>query len=176
MRFRIVSSLLLCAAIGFTQAAQAGAWRLGGGGQSVGFGDDLDDVDRGFGAYFSGAYQVDNISLDLQLGSSVHDEIRADELAFYAYAMVGAKFSLPLNQFQPYITAGLTFNSVDFDEFDTISGEGVYWGIGSDILISNNHAINVSYRVSDWDGEDDVFDYDISNSYFGVAYNFRFNH
>jgi len=51
MKFRIVFSLLLCAVFGFAQPAQAGAWRLGGGGQSVGFGDDLDDVDRGFGVF-----------------------------------------------------------------------------------------------------------------------------
>lgn len=175
MKFRIVFSLLLCAVFGFAQPSQAGAWRLGGGGQSVGFGDDLDDVDRGFGVFFSGAFQHGSISLDLQLGSSGHDENRADELAFYSYAMIGAKYSFSSSQVQPYIAGDLTLNSVEFDELDTISGEGVYWGIGADILISENHAISVSYRVSEWDGEDDVFDYDVSNSYFGVAYNFRFS-
>jgi len=89
--------------------------------------------------------------------------------------MIGAKYSFSSSQVQPYIAGDLTLNSVEFDEFDTISGEGVYWGIGADILISENHAISVSYRVSEWDGEDDVFDYDVSNSYFGVAYNFRFS-
>ena len=70
---------------------------------------------------------------------------------------------------------GGSVQSVDFDEFDTISGEAVYRGIGADFLISKNHAINFTYRVSDWDEADDVFDYDISNSYIGVACNFRFS-
>lgn len=174
MKSRIVLALFLCAAFGFTQA-QAGSWRLGGGLQTVDFDDDLDLVDPALGIIFSGSYQQGSISLDLQAGSSVHDEDLADELASYGYAMVGARFSLGSGSVQPYITAGLSLHSIAFDEFDTITGEGVYWGVGADFLISTNHAINLSYRVSDWDGEDDDFDYDISNSYLGVAYNFRFS-
>ena len=111
----------------------------------------------------------------MQLGSSVHDENLADEFAFYGYAMVGGRIVFSSGSVQPYLTLGLTLNSVDFDEFDTISGEGVYWGVGADFLISQNHSINFSYRASDWNGEDDVFDYDVGNTYFGVAYNFRFS-
>lgn len=158
----------------FVLQAQAD-WRLGGGAQWVGFDDDLEDVDSGFGLIFSAAFQAnDLVALDLQLGSSVHDENLADEFAFYGYAMVGGRLVFSNGNLQPYVALGLSFNTVDFDEFDTISGRGVYWGLGADVLISQNHSINVSYRVSDWDGEDDVFDYDVSNTYLGGAYNYRF--
>ena len=184
---RIVTILLLITLAGFTQQSQAGAWRLGGGVQWVEFEDDLELVDEGFGVIFSAAYQQNDIfSLDIQLGSSAHETVLDDddddyyfydddEYNYYGYVMIGGKFSFSTSKVQPYVTVGISLHSIDFDKFDTISGEGIYWGIGSDILITPNHAINVSYRVSDWDGEDDFFDYDISNSYLGVAYNYRFS-
>jgi opacity protein-like surface antigen len=185
---RIFTILLVFALSGFTHQAQAGAWHLGGGVQWVEFGDDLDLVDEGFGVIFSAAYQQNDIfSLDIQLGSSAHETViddddyddydfyDDDDYNFYGYAMIGGKLSFSPGKVQPYVTVGISFHSIDFDEFDTVSGEGAYWGIGADFLITPNHAINASYRESDWDGEDDIFDYDVNNSYLGIAYNYRFS-
>jgi len=192
---RIFTILLVLALSGFTHQAQAGAWRLGGGLQWVEFGDDLDLVDEGFGVIFSAAYQYNDIfSLDFQLGSSAHETViddddddyyfyddddyyfyDDDDYNFYGYVMIGGKFSFSPGKVQPYVTVGISLHSIDFDKFDTVSGEGTYWGIGADVLITPNHAINVSYRESDWDGENDNFDFDVNNSYLAVAYNYRFS-
>lgn len=155
--------------------ALASGWQLGGGGQYVEFDDDLDDVDSGFGIIFSAAYQQSRyLGFDFQVGLSAHEEDRADEDAGYAYGMAGIKFLLASGEVVPYLTAGISVHSVAFDEFDTISGEGIYYGIGAEIKLASRHAINISYRFSDWDGDDDDFDYDVNNTYLGVAYNFHF--
>jgi opacity protein-like surface antigen len=157
------------------QHAKAEGWQIGGGGQYVEFGDDLDDVDSGFGAIFSAAYHQSRfLGFDFQVGLSGHEEDIEDGDVAYVYGMAGLKLLLAAGDVKPYLAAGISFHSVGFEEFDTISGEGLYYGIGLDIGVAPRHAINISYRVSDWDGEDDVFDYDIENGYLGVAYNFRF--
>ncbi len=88
--------------------------------------------------------------------------------------MLGGKFSFGDGGFRPYVTGGISKNSVDFENFDEITGDGTYWGIGADIFINQNHVINVSYRLNDWEGDDSVFDYDVSNKMLTVSYNFYF--
>ena len=157
------------------QPAIAEGWQIGGGGQYVEFDDDLDEVDSGFGAIFSASYRQSRyLGFDFQVGLSGHEEDRKDGDVGYVYGMAGLQFLMASGDVVPYLAAGISLHSVGFEEFDTISGEGIYYGIGVDIAVAPRHSINISYRVSDWDGEDDDFDYDIENSYLGVAYNFRF--
>jgi len=156
-------------------SALAAGWQIGGGGQFVDFDDDLDGIDSGFGGIFSAAYrQSEFIGFDFQVGVSGHEDDDLDEDAGYAYGMAGIKLFLSTADVVPYLAAGISVHSVAFDDADTISGEGLYFGVGADFKLSARHSLNISYRVSEWDGEDDDNDYDVGSTYFGVAYNFHF--
>ena len=173
-RYTSVLIVLILVWIPFHHANATG-WQLGGGGQYVEFDDDLDFVDSGFGAIFSASYRHSRfLGFDFQVGLSAHEEDLADDDAAYVYGMAGFQVPLSESEVVPYLAAGLSIHSVGFEEFDTISGEGFYYGIGVDIGLARRHSINISYRISEWDGDDDDFDYDVENSYLGVAYNFKF--
>lgn len=154
----------------------AKGWYIGGGIESVSFGDDLSDVDSGGGIAFSFGYKFSPLfALDFLLGGSAHDEnILGGEVAQGNF-LAGAKFSFnDPNSFQPYLTVGLSSHSVDFDYFDTIDGTGVFLGLGADIYINPNNAINIGIRSSSWSGEDRFFDYDVTTGIFSVVYNYHF--
>jgi len=157
-------------------SAQAEGWYLGGGAVTSNLEDDLDDdISQGFGAAFSAGYSVNDLfGIEFLLSSAIHDEDITDGYVINDTFMVGGKFSFGGEGFRPYVAGGISRNTVDFENFDEITGDGVYWGIGADIFINQNHVINISYRLNDWEGDDSVFDYDVRNKMLTVAYNFYF--
>ena len=172
MKIRIL--IAICLLWLFCAPAMA-SWQIGGGPVLVSFDDDLSDVDTGFGGLFSAAYQhSDLFAFDFAVGGSIHEEDLQNEDAFYSFILVGGKLTFVEGDTRPYVTFGISLNYIDFDEFEEIDGDGLYFGIGADFLIRESHSVNVSYRVNEWDGEDDVFDYDIETGYLFGAYNFRF--
>ena len=87
--------------------------------------------------------------------------------------LIGAKVSLSApNNFQPYLTAGLSSHAVDFDFFEIIDWTGIFLGVGADIFFDENQAINIGIRSSSWTGEDSVFEYDVTTSIFTNVYNY----
>ena len=166
---------LVAVLIGLLGTPAMASWQIGGGPVIVSFEDDLSDVDTGIGGLFSGAYQhSDHFAFDFSVGGSIHEEDRGNEDAFYSFILIGGKLTFGEGNTRPYLAFGISLNYIDFDEFQEISGEGLYFGLGADFLIKESHSVNVSYRVNDWDGEDDEFDYDIETGYLFGAYNFRF--
>ncbi len=139
--------------------------------------DDLDeDISQGFGLAFSAGYSANDLfGIELLLSLVSHDEDITDGYVLNDTFMVGGKFSFGGESFRPYAAVGISRNSVDFENFDEITGDGTYWGIGADISINQNHVINISYRLNDWEGDDSVFDYDVSNKMLTVAYNYYFS-
>ena len=156
--------------------AQAEGWYLGGGAVTSNLEDDLDDeISQGFGFVFLAGYSTgDLFGIEFLLSTAIHEEDVTDGDLSNDTIMLGGKFSFFGPTFRPYIAGGISDNSVDFDNFDEVTGDGTYWGIGADIFINQNHVINVSYRLNDWEGDDSVFDYDVSNKMLTVAYNFYF--
>ena len=124
---------------------------------------------------FSGAFQQSDLfAFDFTVGGSIHDEDRANEQAFYSFILVGGKLTFGEGNTRPYVAVGISLNFIEFDEFQDIDGEGLYYGLGAEFLIKDKHSVNLSYRVNDWDGEDEEFDYDVDTGYLFAAYNFRF--
>jgi len=156
--------------------AQAEGWYLGGGAVTSNLEDDLDDeISQGFGFVFLAGYSTgDLFGIEFLLSTAIHEEDVTDGDLSNDTIMLGGKFSFFGPTFRPYVAGGISNNSVDFDNFDEVTGDGTYWGIGADIFINQNHVINVSYRLNDWEGDDSVFDYDVSNKMLTVAYNFYF--
>ena len=167
-------TLFLMASSSFN--AQAEGWYLGGGAVTSNLEDDLDDeISQGFGFALVAGYSTgDLFGIEFLLSTAIHEEDVTDGDLSNDTIMLGGKFSFGGPTFRPYIAGGISDNSVDFDNFDEITGDGTYWGIGADIFINQNHVINVSYRLNDWEGDDSVFDYDVSNKMLTVAYNFYF--
>lgn len=174
IRAAIISALLLAFC---SFGAQAEGWYIGGGAAISNLGDDLDDdIDQGFGFAFSAGYGATSLfGIEVLLSSTIHEEDITDDWVLNDTLMLGAKFNFGDGGFRPYVVGGISANAVDFDNFDEITGDGTYWGIGADIFINAKHAINVSYRINDWEGDDDLFDYDVSNKMLTVAYNFHFS-
>ena len=174
-KIRILLLTFLCFT-GGSFSAHATGWYVGGGAMTSNLEDDLDDeISQGFGFAVIGGYRATEIiGIELIYSSTVHDEDVSDGYLFNDTFMLGGKFSFGGERFKPYVALGITRNWVDFENFEDITGDGTYWGAGADIFINQNHAINVSYRLNDWDGDDDLFDYDVSNKMLSVAYNFYF--
>ena len=168
----VFSFLALFASTG----AHAEGWYVGGGAATSNLEDDLDeDISQGFGFAFSAGYSANELfGLEVLLSSTAHDEDVTDGYLINNTLMLGGKFSFGRDTFRPYVAGGISLNSVDFENFEDIDGDGIYWGFGADIFINQNHDINVSYRFNDWDGDDSVFDYDVGNKMITVAYNFYF--
>jgi opacity protein-like surface antigen len=171
----ILPGMLLIA--GITPPLQAGNWYVGGGLQGVSFEDDFDEIDSGAGITFSGGYHSDElISAELLAGSSYHEDAFRDEDVDQFSIMGGAKISFGDESFKPFVSAGISLNVVDIDHYDDITGAGFYWGVGADIFVAEQHAINVGYRSNKWDGEsdDDDIDFDVETNTLTVAYTFHF--
>ena len=158
--------------------AWAKGWYIGGGIESVSLGDDLSDVDTGAGFGFSFGYKFSPLfALDFLWGATLHDDNLSGGEAAQGNFLVGGKFSFnDANNFQPYLTAGLASHAVDFDNFEEITGTGIYLGAGADIFFNQNHAINIGIRSSTWTGEDSGFEYDVTTGIFSVVYNYHFRH
>lgn len=173
--FASLVSLVLLASTSYQ--AHAEGWYVGGGGQTVSFGDDLESIDNGIGFLFSGGYDFDShFGVELMSGASFHDDgITFNGYATHSYVLTGGKLSLGNDSFSPYLVAGISLHVVDFEFFEEISGSGIYFGIGADIAISDQSKLNISFRRSNWDGEDSVFDYDVTTNMFTVAYNYYFS-
>jgi len=156
--------------------AWAEGWYIGGGIESVSFGDDLDTVDTGLGFAFSFGYKFSPLlAIDVLWGGTAHDENVLGGSVTHGSFLVGAKFSFnDPNDFQPYLTAGLSSHAVVFDFFQDIDGTGIYLGGGADIFFNKNQAISIGIRNSSWDGEDSVFKYDVTTSIFSVVYNYYY--
>jgi opacity protein-like surface antigen len=173
---------------GFSAPLQAEGWFLGGGIVSVNFGDDLDYVDRGGGITFSGGYRFDDrLSAEILAGGSYHQgDLFLDDV-LQSSIMGGAKFSLRGEKFKPYGVVGISLNRLvfgdlsnvvkaeDLDDYDSISGLGLYWGIGADIFVAKQHAINVGFRSNRWEGKNNSKNYDVRADMFSVTYNFYFS-
>jgi opacity protein-like surface antigen len=156
--------------------SQAGNWYVGGGLQGVSFEDDLEAIDSAVGITFSGGYHSDGlISAELLAGGSYHEDAFQDEDVEQFSIMGGAKISFGSDLFQPFVSAGISLNVVDIDHFDEITGAGLYWGIGADIFVADQHAINIGFRSNSWDGENDDFDFDVRTETLTIAYNFHFS-
>ena len=163
-------------AFSLTPQSQAGNWYVGGGLQGVSFEDDLEAIDSAVGITFSGGYRSDElISAELLAGSSYHEDAFLGEDVEQFSIMGGAKISFGSDSFQPFVSAGISLNVVDIDHFDEITGAGLYWGIGADIFVADQHAINVGFRSNSWDGENDDFDFDVKTETLTIAYNFHFS-
>jgi hypothetical protein len=173
---------------GLSAPLQAAGWYLGGGIISVNFGDDLDDVDRGGGITFSGGYRFDDrLSAEILAGGSYHEGSLFLDDVLQSSIMGGAKFSLGGEKFKPYGVVGISLNRLvfgdlndvdkveDLDDFDSISGPGLYLGIGADIFVAKQHVINVGFRSNRWDGENNSKNYDVRADMFSVAYNYYFS-
>ena len=172
--FALLVSFVLLASVSYQSHAEG--WYVGGGGQTVSFGDDLQDIDNGIGFIFNGGYDFNNnFGVDLITGVSIHDDSLSNGYAVQNFVLVGGKASLSSDSFNPYLVAGISLHVVDFEFFEDISGSGVYFGVGADIFISKQGALNISFRTSDWDGEDSVFDYDVTTDFVSVAYNYYFS-
>ncbi|MCP4331978.1 MAG: porin family protein [Gammaproteobacteria bacterium] len=189
MKKNLAWGLLLVFLATFSAQSQAeGGWFLGGGVDFVGFKDDLKDIDDGVGFTFSGGYRFnDNWSAELLAGGSYHDADDLDDDTLQTHIMGGAKYSIGGDSFKPYGVVGFSWNRLafgdvedvdeidDLRDFDTISGLGLYAGIGADIFVARAHAINVGFRTNRWNGDNDNTDYDVREDMFSVAYNFHFN-
>ncbi|MFV2081567.1 MAG: outer membrane beta-barrel protein [bacterium] len=151
-------------------------WYVGGGIESVSFGDDLENVDSGRGFTFSFGYKFSPLlALDFLWGATLHDENLGGGTAAHGSFLAGGKLSFnDQNDFRPYVTAGLSSHAVDFDFFQQITGSGIYLGAGADIFLNKNQAINIGIRSSSWTGEDSFFNYDVTTSIFSVVYNYYF--
>ncbi len=172
--FALLVSFVLLAGVSYQ--SRAGGWYVGGGAQSVSFEDDLQNIDNGIGIIFSGGYDFNkNFGIDLMTGGSFHDESLLNSYAVQSFVMVGGKASLGSDSFNPYLVAGVSYHVVDFEFFEEISGSGVYFGVGADIFISKQSALNISFRTSDWNGDDSVFDYNVTTDFVSVAYNYYFS-
>lgn len=170
-----IKALLWISLMLISPVAMASGWQIGGGVALVNFDDDLEDVDSGIGGVFSAAYQHNrHFAFDFAVGGSVHEEDRANEDAVYSFVLAGGKLTLGEGDTRPYIAFGISFNYIDFDEFQEIDGDGTYFAIGADFLIRDSHSVNISFRSNQWDGEDDESDYDVDSEYLLAAYNFRF--
>ncbi len=64
MKKGIATFILPLASTGLAPSTYAQGWHLGGGSQSVGFGDDLDLVDRGSGIVSSAGISINGIDFD----------------------------------------------------------------------------------------------------------------
>jgi len=172
----VLGILMTAVAVFATAPAMAKGWFVGGGIESVSFGEDLKDVDTGGGITFSFGYRFSPLfSLDFLWGGTIHDENLAGGEAAQGNFLAGAKFSFNHpNTFQPYLTAGLSSHAVDFDYFEEIDGGGIFAGFGADIFFAENQAINIGIRSSSWNGEDSGFDYDVTTGIFSVVYNYHF--
>jgi len=162
---------------GLTEQSHANGWYVGGGLVKASFEDDLQTIDSGNGLAFNGGYGFnENISVDLLSGVSIHDGgIVTGDIA-QGFVMGGGKFSFGSDTFRPYLLAGISFHFVDFEFFtESINGNGIYWGVGADIFVSKQGAINFSLRSSDWDGEDSLLDYNVTTEVVTIAYNFYFS-
>lgn len=157
--------------------ARAEGWYVGGGAVTSNLEKDLDeDISQGFGIAFSGGYSANELfGLELLLSSSVHDEDRRDGYLLNDTLMLGGKFSFGRAAVRPYVAAGISLNSVEFEYFRDIDGDGFYWGVGADIFINQHHDINVSFRLNDWEGDASTRDYDVRNRLITVAYNYYFS-
>ena len=173
LRILVTASFLM---IFSSFSVQADGWYLGGGTVSANLeDDDVDEINRGYGAAFNAGYRASDLfGIEILLSSTIHDEDITDGDVFSDTLMVGGKFSFGGDDFRPYVVAGISQNTIEFDNFDDIDGDGTYWGIGADVSISQKHVINISYRLNDWEGDDSSFDYDFSNKMFTIAYNFYF--
>lgn len=162
---------------GFTQQSFAEGWYVGGGIVKASFEDDLQSIDSGNGLAFNGGYGFnENFSVDLLSGVSIHDgSIFTGNIA-QSFVMGGGKFSFGSDTFRPYLLAGISLHFVDFEFFtESITGNGIYWGVGADIFVSKQGALNFSLRSSDWDGEDSLLDYNVTTEVVTFAYNFYFS-
>ncbi len=176
MKIRYAFVVILCSLLLFAGSnGWAAGWYLGGGIESVSFDDDLEGIDDGSGLVFSFGYRFSSLfALDGLWGASIHDEDAAGGEAAQGNLLGGVKLIFSDKQFQPYVTAGLSGHAVDFDFFEEITGGGFYWGLGADIFVADKHAIGIGYRSSSWDGEDRVFDYDVTTQIFTIVYNYHF--
>lgn len=184
--FTLLAGLVLLAA--FSLPAQARGWFLGGGIVGASFEKDLDDIDNGGGITFSGGFQYgDSWSAEILAGGTYHEGDIFEDDTLQSFIMTGAKFSLGSEGFRPYGVIGFSWNRLafgdiddvdeveDLDDFDTISGLGYYFGIGADIFVARQHAINIGYRSNRWNGDNDNTDYDVRSDMFSIAYNFYFS-
>ena len=173
--FALLVSFVFLAGVSYQSHAEG--WYVGGGGQTVSFGDDLESIDNGIGGLFSGGYDFNShLGVELMSGVSFHDDgITFNGYATHSYVLTGGKLSLSNGAFDPYLVAGLSLHVVDFEFFEEISGSGIYFGFGADIALSDQSKLNISFRRSNWDGEDSVFDYDVKTSMVTVAYNYYFS-
>jgi outer membrane protein W len=147
--------------------------------------DDLKDIDDGVGITFNGGYRYsESWSVELLAGGSFHDADGLADDTLQSHLMGGAKYSFGEESFKPYGVVGFSWNRLAFgdvenvdniEDFDTISGLGVYVGIGADIFVASSHAINVGFRTNRWSGDNDSTEYDVREDMFSVAYNFHFN-
>ena len=170
----LISLLLLT---GISNQSRAEGWYVGGGGQSVSFGDDLRTIDNGIGILFSGGYDFDkHFGAELMSGVSFHDDgVTRFGYATNSYILAGGKFSLGNDSFKPYLVAGISLHAVDFEFFREITGNGIYFGIGADIALSGRSKLNISFRTSDWDGDDSIVSFDVTTDMVTIAYNFYFS-
>ena len=172
-KFLLWTSLLML----FCPMVSMAGWQIGGGAAFVSFDDDLEDVDSGLGGVFSATYRhTELFGFDFALGGSVHEEDIADDDALYSFIMIGGKLTFGEGDTRPYVALGITLNYIDLEEFEEIDGDGTYWAIGADFIISDSHSVNVSFRGNDWDGDGDDtdIDYDVDTEYLLAAYNFHF--
>jgi hypothetical protein len=171
----IVSVTLLVTALAAAPVLARG-WFLGGGIESVSFGDDLDDVDNGAGLAISFGYRFSSLfALDFLWGGSTHEESLLGGDVTHGHLNMGAKFAFnDPNQFQPYLTVGLASHVVDFDFFEEIDGSGLFAGLGADIFFNPNNALNIGIRSTAWTGEDSAFEYDVTTTIFSIVYNYHF--
>ena len=172
-RFVLLTTVFLVLA---ASPAVAGNWYLGGGLESVSIEIDGDDsVDDGGGLTLSFGYQfAPTLALDFLWGASGHEDFLGGDVA-YGRLLFGPKFILVASeQFKPYATIGIISNALDFDFFDTITGTGLYFGIGADYFIDSRNSIGLGIRGSSWTGEDSAFEYDMDTSIVSIVYNYHF--
>ena len=161
---------------GFAGLSHAQGWYVGGGLQKVSFEDDLAVVDGASGFSAGGGYGFNEMfSMDLMSNGSIQDDSTFNGYVVHWSFLGGGKLSFGTDRFRPYLAAGISFHVVDFEFFEEITGSGTYWGVGADIFLAKQHALNISFRSSDWNGKDPVFDYDITTEFVTVAYNFYFS-
>ena len=161
---------------GFAQLSHAQGWYVGGGAQRVSFEDDLAVVSNTSGFSVGGGYGFNEVfSIELMQNGSIQNDSTINGYVLHSSFLGGGKFSFGTDNFRPYLAAGVSIHVVDFEFFEEITGSGTYWGVGADIFLAKQHALNVSIKTSNWNGEDSVFDYDVTTKFVTVAYNFYFS-
>lgn len=166
--------LSYCLILPTTAVAGEGNWYLGAGLDTVSLEVENLEFDDSLGFLLNFGYRFSSLlALDFIWGGSSHEDPLGGDLGYGLFG-VGPKLILPTSgAIQPYVTAGLLFNALDFDLFENVDGGGLYLGMGVDFFIDKRSAIGAGIRTARWTGEDSFYDYDCETTILSLVYTYH---